>query len=360
MMFEREIPYNNLPSLPPNIDVETKAVLLKTITASRALAQLNGAIVNLPNLTLFLDTIHLQEAKASSEIENIVTTNDELYKTLVSESHTEDNGTKEVLMYKEAIWLGLENLKKKPFITTNLCIKIVQCIKQNTAAIRNTPGTKLKNGRGTVIYTPPEGEDIIIEKLTNWEKFINTNQKLDPLIKMAIMHYQFEAIHPFIDGNGRTGRIMLLLYLKISNLLNIPALYFSEYIIKHKSSYYKNLQQVTEHQNWEPYLLYMLDMVEVTALQSIKQMERISKLMETTALAMQTQLPKVYSRELIEILFRLPYTKRQVLIDAKLGTAKTVGNYLSLLEEYQFLTSVKVGKEKLYINSKLLALLENH
>jgi Fic family protein len=196
------------------------------------LAQLNGALQNLPNPALFLDTIYLQEAKASSEVENIITTNDDLYQSLVADRKAENPATKEVLSYKEALWLGLEELKVKPFITTNLCIKIVQCIKQNTASIRVTPGTTLSTPLGETIYTPPSGETVIREKLANLEKFINADNRIDPLIKMALMHYQFEAIHPFADGNGRTGRILLLLHLKLSGLLNIPAIYLSEYIIK--------------------------------------------------------------------------------------------------------------------------------
>lgn len=356
--FDRKTPFNDLPLLPPNLDLETKKVLLKTISASRALAQLNGALVNLPNPKLFLDTIHLQEAKASSEIENIITTNDELYKSIVADKKFANTATKEVLSYKEALWLGLERLEKKPFITTNLCIEIVQCIKQNTAGIRVIPGTTLSNTNGEVIYTPPSGEDTIREKLANLEKFMNDDESMDPLIKMALIHYQFEAIHPFSDGNGRTGRILLLLYLKMSNLLDIPAIYLSDYIINNKPEYYRNLRNVTENNAWEEYVLYMLDMVEVTAKNGLKRLEEIIGLMETLSGKIKEQLPKVYSKDLIEILFRLPYTKRQFLIDAGLGSPKTVGNYLHDLEKNNFLKSIKVGKEKLYLNHQLMKILE--
>src|SRR5690606_36529819 len=196
----------------------TTQVLKKTIEASRALAKLNGMLINLPNPTLFLDTIHLQEAKASSEIENIITTNDDLYKAIVADKTFDNPSTKEVINYKEALWQGLKTIDKKPFITTNLCVEIVQIIKKNTAGIRTNPGTSLKTPHGEIIYTPPSGEVVLREKLANLEKFINEKDALDPLIKMAIMHYQFEAIHPFTDGNGRTGRILLLLYLKIVKL----------------------------------------------------------------------------------------------------------------------------------------------
>lgn len=358
-VFDRKIPYNDLPLLAPNADIETKKILRKTISAGRALAQLNGTLLNLPNPTLFLDTIYMQEAKASSEVENIITTNDELYKSLVAGRKIETLATKEVLSYKEALWLGLEQLKSKPFITTNLCIKIVQCIKQNNASIRVSPGTTLSNTQGEVIYTPPGGEDIIREKLANLEKFINENNGIDPLIKMALMHYQFEAIHPFADGNGRTGRILLLLYLKLSGLLDIPAIYLSEYIIKNKTEYYQRLQDVTEKNEWEAYILYMLDMIEVTSVKGLKRLNKITHTMEETAKEIRTQLPKVYSKDLVEILFRLPYTKRQHLIDLNIGNPKTVGNYLIILEENGFLQSVKVGKEKLYLNQRLLKILEN-
>ena len=323
------------------------------------MAQLNGTLINLPNPTLFLDTIYLQEAKASSEVENIITTNDELYKSLVADRKIEHSATKEVLNYKEALWLGLEQLKTKPFITTNLCIKIVQCIKQNDASIRVTSGTTLSNSLGEIIYTPPSGDQIIREKLANLEKFINENITIDPLIKMAILHYQFEAIHPFSDGNGRTGRILLLLYLKLSGLLDTPAIYLSEYIIKNKVEYYRCLRGVTEKNEWEAYILYMLDMIEVTSNKGLKRLNKITTAMEKTANEIKKKLPKVYSKDLMEILFRLPYTKRQHLIDENIGNLKTVGNYLIALEENGFLKSEKVGKEKLYLNQKLLEILED-
>ncbi len=356
--FNRDTPYNSLPLLPPSITLETTKVLRKTIDASRALAQLNGMLTNLPNPTLFLDTIHLQEAKTSSEIENIITTNDDLYKSLVADKKFDNPATKEVLSYKEALWNGLHDIEKRPFISTNLCIDIVQSIKKNTAGIRTTPGTTLKNTKGEIIYTPPTGETTIRKKLSNLETFINENNTIDPLIKMALMHYQFEAIHPFSDGNGRTGRILLLLYLKIEKLLDIPAIYLSEYIIKNKADYYKKLREVTESNNWESWILYMLEMVECTANKGLQRLKDVTALMDKIGAEIKEALPKVYSKELIEILFRLPYTKKQFLIDEKLGTSKTVGNYLIALEKAGFLISEKVGKEKLYLNHRLMAVLE--
>jgi len=356
--FKKNTPYNDLPLLPPKSNLETTSILRKTITASRALANLNGAIINLPNPQLFLDTIHLQEAKASSEIENIITTNDELYKSVVADKKFETPAAKEVISYKNALWNGLKQLESKPFITTNLCIDIMQRIKENTSSIRTTPGTTLSNTNGDIIYTPPSGEDVIRGKLSNFEKFVNEDDSLDPLIKMALMHYQFAAIHPFSDGNGRTGRILLLLYLKIENLLDIPAIYLSEYIIQNKSEYYKRLRLVTEEEEWEGWILYMLDMIERTSLHGLIRLKAIMALIQKMSNEIKNELPKVYTKDLIEIIFKLPYTKRQNLIDAGFGTPKTVGNYLIALEDKGFLKSVKVGKEKLYLNYRLMEILE--
>lgn len=357
--FNKSRPYNDLPLLPPKVELETKEILTKTIRASRALAQLNGAIRNLPNPSLFLDTLHLQEAKASSEIENIITTNDDLYQAVVADKKFDNPATKEVISYKEAIWLGFSRLERQPFITTNLCIELVQCIKQNTSGIRTTPGTTLSNSQGEVIYTPPSGEQVIREKMANLETFISENDSIDPLIKMAVSHYQFEAIHPFSDGNGRTGRILLLLQLKLEKLLDVPALFLSEYIIEHKEMYYEGLRTVTENNDWSKFILYMLDMVETTAINGLERLESIIQLMETTGQEIKERLPKVYSKDLVEVIFKLPYTKRQYLIDIDLGTPKTVGNYLRALEEEGFLKSVRVGKEKLYLNQALMNILEN-
>ncbi len=356
--FNRNIPFNSLPALPPKVDLETKEVMRKTIEASRALAQLNGAISNLPNPMLFVDTIQLQEAKYSSEIENIITTNDDLYRSLVSDMQFDNPAVKEVLSYKHALWRGFEMIEQRPFISTNLCVEIVRVIKQNTAGIRTTPGTALKNASGKTIYTPPTGEDTIREKLSELENFMNEDKSIDPLIKMALMHYQFEAIHPFSDGNGRTGRILLLLYLKLENLLDIPVIYLSEYIIKHKAKYYECLRNITEKGEWEAWILYMLKMVESTAKKALNSLNNVVALMQAMSDEIKDKLPNIYSKELVDLLFKLPYTKRRILIDAKLGSPKTVGNYLIALEDAGFLSSEKVGKEKLYINHQLMKIIE--
>lgn len=350
--------YNALPPLPPNIELESKTVLRKVIRASRALAHLNGAIRNLPNPTLFIDSIHLQEAKASSEIENIVTTHEKLYQSYVGEGKFRYGPQKEVINYKEALWLGFERLKDRPFITTNLCVEIVQCIKQNSAGIRVNAGTQLRNSYGEVVYTPPEGESVIRDKMAQLESFINGESELDPLIKMALAHYQFEAIHPFADGNGRTGRVLLLLHLKMEGLLDVPVLFLSEYIMKHRNEYYRLLRAVTQEGDWESFVLYMLDMVQQSSMAALNRLNKIVELIETTGNSIKERLPKVYSKELMDVLFRLPYTKRQDLIDLQLGTPKTVGGYLKLLEKHGFLRSEKMGRERLYLNEVLMKVLE--
>ncbi|NRT16430.1 Fic family protein [Flavobacterium sp. 28A] len=357
--YSPEIPYNNLPPLPPQAEMENIVILKKTISASRALSELKGAITNLPNPTLFIDTINLQEAQASSAIENIITTQDELFKASIADKKNDNPATKEVMHYKDALWYGVEQIEKRPILTTNLFISLVQIIKENQAGIRNAPGTQLKNPlSNTVVYTPPEGENVIREKLKNLEEFIHAEDTIDPLVKMAIIHYQFEAIHPFFDGNGRAGRIILLLYLKMTGLLDLPALFLSNYIIEHKAEYYTNLRKVTEDGNWEDWIMYMLDMIEQTALKGRDQIAAIEKLMNEMATEIQQKLPKIYSKDLMEELFRLPYTKRNQLEKAGLGTIKTVGNYLKELENQGLLKSEQLGKEKLYLNFRLLEVLK--
>lgn len=246
-----------MPPLPPKAEVETKAILKKAISAGRALAELKGLGETIPNQSILVNSIILQEAKASSEIENIITTHDALFRAFSAKTSQVDPATKEVLRYREALWEGYSSLKDQPLLTTNLFISIVQTIRANNAGIRNTPGTKIVNAAtGEVVFTPPEGEDIIRNKLKNLEDYIHAEDTLDPLIKLALIHYQFEAIHPFTDGNGRTGRIINILYLAWKRLLELPVLYLSKYIIEQKSDYYRLLRGVTEREEWEPWILY--------------------------------------------------------------------------------------------------------
>jgi Fic family protein len=360
MAFDPIYPFNDLPDLPPKGNIETKAILKKTISASRALSELKGAITNLPNPLLFIDTINLQEAQASSEIENIVTTQDALFQASIADKAIENLATKEVIHYKDALWYGIESVNKNPVLTTKLFIALMQIIKENQSGIRNLPGTQLKNpATNKIVYTPPEGVDIIRQKLKSLEDFINKESDIDPLIKLALIHYQFEAIHPFFDGNGRTGRIILLLYLKISGLMELPSLYLSSYILKHKNDYYLKLRSVTEKKDWESWILYMLDMIEITSKNGRNRILEIEMLMQSMGREIMEELPKIYSKELMEVLFRLPYTKRVYLEKAGLGNIKTAGNYLKSLEEKGFLNSVAIGKEKLYLNFRLMKVLKH-
>ncbi|MBU0732904.1 MAG: Fic family protein, partial [Proteobacteria bacterium] len=299
------------------------------------------------------------EAKASSEIENIITTHDALFRAFSSKTSQTDPATKEVLRYREALWEGFSSLKDRPLLTTNLFIRIVQTIRANRAGIRNTPGTKVANAAtGEVVFTPPEGDDIIRDKLKNLEDYIHADDEVDPLIKLALIHYQFEAIHPFTDGNGRTGRILNILFLTQKHLLDLPVLYLSKYIIEQKSDYYRLLRGVTEHQEWEPWILYLLDAVEQTALFTRDKILSIRELLIKTLEFTKENLPsRVYSKDLIELLFHQPYTKTNFLVDEGIAERKTAANYLKQLEKIGILQVQKVGKENLYLNKELFEVL---
>lgn len=354
MSFDCEKPFNDLPLLPPPIELETKAVLKQTISANRVLANLRGLAAQIPNQGMLIQSIVLQEARLSSEIENIVTTNDELYRADADPESKTDNQTKEVLRYREALRFGFESLRERP-LTANLFIDIVQIIKKMDIGVRRVTGTALKNSAGKVVYTPPVGESLIRDLLSDLERFIHQEDDLDPLVKMAVMHYQFEAIHPFEDGNGRTGRILNLLYLIQEKLLDIPVLFLSRYIMENKAEYYERLRGVTERQEWEDWILYMLCAVESTALQTFEQVTRIRALMETVRLRVQDEAIGIYSKDLIEVIFRHPYTKIQFLVDAKIAKRQTASSYLQTLGDIGVLKPVKQGREIYYVNQALLA-----
>lgn len=359
MKFDPHEPCNDLPLLPPETEIETKAVLKKTISAGRALAELKGLGETIPNQSILVNSLILQEAKASSEIENIITTNDALFRAFSAKTSRVDPATKEVLRYREALWKGFHDIRQRPLMTTNLFIEIVQTIRGNRAGIRNTPGTKIANAvTGEVIFTPPEGEAIIRNKLKNLEDYIHEEGEVDPLTKLAIIHYQFESIHPFTDGNGRTGRIVNILYLVLLELLDLPVLYLSNYIIEKKNDYYRLIKRVTEYGEWEPWILYMLDAIEKTALITKEKIIQIRDLMnETLVFAKQKLPPRVYSKELIELLFHQPYAKGQFLVDAGIAKRKTAASYLKELEKIGMLKQYKMGKENLFLNVKLYELL---
>ncbi|OPZ82722.1 MAG: Adenosine monophosphate-protein transferase SoFic [bacterium ADurb.Bin429] len=359
MAFVADQPYNALPLLPPEADVETKAILRKTIAAGRALAELKGLGETIPDQAILINSLLLQEAKASSEIENILTTNDALFRAFTAGTVTVDPATKEVLRYREALWAGFTALQARPVLTTNLCIQIVQTIKEHTGGIRTLPGTAIANQTtGEVLYTPPDGEERIRGLLKNLEDYMHAEDAIDPLIKLALIHYQFEAIHPFADGNGRTGRILIMLYLVLTGLLDQPVLYLSRYIIDHKNDYYRLLRQVTTDQAWEPWICYMLDAVEETARFTRQRILAIRTLMLDTMQQARELLPsRVYSKELMELLFRQPYVKGQFLVEAGIAERKTAANYLQELEKIGIVQRKKMGKEVLYLNTRLFALL---
>lgn len=359
MIYNKNKPYNELPLLPPQKDLETKRVLKKTVNVSRALAELKGLGKTIPNQAILIDSLILQEAKASSEIENIITTHDALYKAFSANTMHIDSATKEVLQYREALWHGYNILKQRSILTTNIFIEIVQIIKQNRSGIRSVPGTTIANAKtGEVIYTPPEGESVIRNKLKNLEDYIHADDNTDPLIKLPVIHYQFEAIHPFSDGNGRTGRILNILYLLNNNLLELPVLYLSKAIIERKSEYYKLLNRVTTKEDWETWILFMLNAIEETANFTCKRILDINELMDETMDKARKELSsRVYSKELIEMIFRQPYCKIAFLVDEGIAQRQTAAEYLKELENIDVLKSQKVGRETLYLNWKLYNLL---
>lgn len=349
-------PYNQLPHLPPLVDIETKPILKSCIEGRAMLAELKQAIKLLPNPSMLINIIPLLEAKASSEIENIVTTTDRLFRYADQESRA-DPATKEALRYRTALLQGYKGLQSRPF-TMSLCVSICQALRGIDLDIRSTPGTKLINDlSGEVIYTPPEGKALLMELLKNIDDYLRADNGVDPLIKMAVMHYQFEAIHPFTDGNGRTGRILNLLYLLETQLLELPCLYLSGYIIKHKSGYYEFLRSVTSKGEWEPWVLYMLTAVEKTARWTLQKVHAILRVFHETIEKVRVEAPEVYSRELIEVLFTQPYCRIINVVEAGIAKRETASKYLKRLARLGLLHEVEEGKEKLFLNRSLLKVL---
>jgi Fic family protein len=362
MHFSPDKPFNQLPDLPPSVELETPRVLKATTRASRALAELKGRTHTIPNPTILLNTLALQEAKLSSEIENIFTTNDELYRGLAANGNDADLSphAKEVLYYRDALWHGMNTLRARPFLSTNLAIEIVNILKKNKAGIRNLPGTKLQNPTTKeVIYTPPDGERLIRKKMANLELFSNDlSSEIDPLVRVGVAHYQFEAIHPFFDGNGRTGRILIILQLIMNGLLEIPILFLSRFIIEQKPQYYHSLRAVTERGEWEAWLLYMLEAMEKTAHGTTQRINAIHDLLAKTLAKAKQALPKrTFSKELIELIFEQPYCKIRFVEKAGIAKRLTATKYLRALEKAGFVRSVKKGTELIFINHALWHLL---
>ncbi len=362
-MFDRDRPYNDLPPLPPLTVLETPAVLKATIAASRSLAELKGRTNTIPNPQILLNTISLQEARSSSEIENIFTTNDELFRNLSLDDPALSPEKKEVLHYNDALWKGADSLRDRPFLSTSLFIDIVDTIKGNNAGLRRIPGTRIANpATRKTVYTPPEGEEVIQRLLQNLEVFANEDADgLDPLVKMAVIHYQFEAIHPFHDGNGRTGRIVLILYLLLRQLLDQPILFLSRYIIANKSLYYRHLREVTEDGAWEPWILYLLQAVEITAAETSQKIEAIEKLLEAmTEEARQKLPPRMFKKELVELIFEQPYCRIRNLEKAGIaGIAQrvTASKYLNALKKAGLVEARKFGRDVIFMNTRLVELL---
>ena len=348
----------------PNIELwETRSVLKKTAEAHRYLAELKGVAASIPNEAILINTLALQEAKDSSEVENIVTTHDELYKANLFEEAITNPATKEVQDYAFALKQGFHIARQNKLIRLSDILAIQQNLEHNNAGLRKLPGTELKNTRtGEVIYTPPQHADDIAELMENLILFINDDEQCDadPLVKMAIIHHQFESIHPFYDGNGRTGRILNILYLVIKDLLNLPVLYLSRYIIQHKPDYYAKLQAVRDSGNWEQWLLFMLDGIIDTAQNTISLITEMKTLMTDVKQGIREQLPKVYSQDLLNNLFNHPYTKIDFVIEELGVTRITATKYLEQLVEHGFLTKQKVGRANYYINAPLCRLLIAH
>ncbi|MEJ7611043.1 MAG: Fic family protein [Ferruginibacter sp.] len=351
-------PHNILPDLPPKINLESPAILKATIKANRLLGELKGYCQTLPDPRLLINTVILQESKDSSAIENIVTTQDELYQAVVSaeELHNISSSTKEVIRYREAMYLGLEKMKSKSLLTTNTMIQIMQQLKGTSEEVRKNSGTRLANPiTKKIIYTPPEGEELIRKKLFSLERFIHDDKnELDPLIKMALIHYQFEAIHPFSDGNGRTGRILNVLYLVQQQLLTLPVLYLSSYIINHKTDYYRLLREVTENQNWEDWILYMLNAIAETSQVTLQKIDAIQKLKEETFVKVKDILKASFNRDLVDVNFSFPYVKIKTLEAHKIAKRQTASTYLQELAKAGILHPMKIRKEIYYINVKLM------
>lgn len=348
-----------LKNLPLEIEVETKPVLRMLTKAHKALAELKGVISSIPNENILVETLTLREAKESSAIENIISTFVEVYQSSLFAGNASP-ATKEVQQYAEALKKGFSLVKNYGLLTSNYLLQIQAVVEQNSAGYRKLPGTKLLNDKtGSVVYTPPQDAAEIESLMANLESFINDDDMMDidPLVKMAIIHHQFESIHPFYDGNGRTGRIINNLYLVQKKLLDLPVLYLSRYIIGNKGDYYRLLQEVRETGEWEEWILYMLKGVEQTALESIVLINAIQKLMQQYKRDIRKIFPKMYSQDLLNNLFKYPYTKIEFIQRDLSVSRNTAIRYLEALVKEGFLKKNKVGRDNFYLNEPLFNLL---
>ena len=357
-VFDPELPYNDLPDLPPPAkSVETTDILKRCIKARVALAELKQAAELIPNSAVLVNALPLLEARASSEIENIVTTTDKLFEYADIAEDRADAATKEALRYRSALFEGTK-MVKRGMLTTDMAIQICSTIKGVELDLRDVAGTSLKNRMsGETIYTPPVGQKLLQAKLDNWADFMHRNTELDPLVRMAIQHYQFEAIHPFVDGNGRTGRILNILFLVEHGLLTSPILYLSRYVIRNKAAYYRLLQNVTKEQSWEPWIMFILDGVEETCTWTTDKIKAIRELMEHTGEFVQKRLPKIYTWELVELLFKQPYCRIGNLVDVGVAKRQTASVYLKQLCDLGILREIKSGRENIFVHPKYIELL---
>ena len=356
-VWQADKPWNQLPPLPPAAELETRAVLKQCITARAALAELKQAAELIPNQTMLINTLPLLEAKDSSEIENIVTTADQLFQYAQGGDNLANAATKEALRYRTALYLGYQSLAARPLCTAT-AVEVCRTIKAADIDIRRTPGTQLMNDRtGEIIYTPPEGEVCLRDLLANWERFLHNQTELDPLVRMAVGHYQFEAIHPFTDGNGRTGRVLNILFLIQAELLTLPILYLSRHIIAHKADYYRLLLDTTRTGNMEPWIIFMLQAVEQTAKWTTAKIAAIRTLAERTTAHVRERLPKIYTRELVDMIFEQPYCRIGNLVEKNIAQRQSASRYLKELTAIGVLREVQAGKEKLFIHPKLMQLL---
>jgi len=356
--FDPARAYNELPLLPPQIDLESRAILKACIEARAAIAELKQAGRLLPNQTILINTIPLLEARASSEIENIVTTTDRLFRFAQSDREEfADPATKEALRYRTALRQGMESLSRRPLATTT-AVEVCRTLLASDLDVRRLPGTALANeATGEVVYTPPEGESLLRQLLSNWERFLHEEKSVDPLIRMAVAHYQFEAIHPFTDGNGRTGRILNLLFLIDQGLLDLPVLYLSRAIIRRKADYYRLLLEVTVRGVWEEWILYLLRAIDETARWTTGRIEAICALMQDTIEYVRRRAEGIYRRELVELLFTQPYCRIKNVVDAGIARRQTAASYLKQLADLGVVEEIKVGRDKLFINSRLMRIL---
>jgi Fic family protein len=356
--FDANKPYNDLPLLPPPADlIETTEILKKCISARVSLAELKQAAELIPNAAVLVNALPLLEARASSEIENIVTTTDKLFEFVDMAEDKADAATKEALRYRTALFEGTK-MVRRGMLTTDMAIQICSTIKDVELDIRDDSGTRLSNrATGEVIYTPPVGQELLQQKLQNWADFMQQGPDIDPLVRMAIQHYQFEAIHPFTDGNGRTGRIMNILFLVQQGLLDTPILYLSRHIIQNKGEYYRLLSEVTQKQSWGPWIMYMLNGVEETCSWTTDKIKAIRELMQHTSQFVHKQLPKTYSWELVEALFKQPYCRINNLVSTGIAKRQTASVYLKQLCDIGVLKEVKSGRETLFVHPKYIELL---